>query len=85
MNKDTVKRVGRTFAQSFIGALALLLIPVLTDIMRQAGEAQGGLVDIDVSVLGNILIAACIAGIISVISFLQNLFEEKTGVDVLPK
>jgi TRAP-type C4-dicarboxylate transport system permease small subunit len=85
MNKDWLKRAARTFVQAFVGMLALLLIPWLTSLMTAAGKADGGLVEIDVGLLGNIFIAACAAGVIALITFIQNFFEQKTGVDVMPK
>lgn len=84
--KDVAKRAGRTFVQAFIGSLALLLVPFLFNIMQSITQSGGqGEVDIDLSVIGNLLLAACIAGVIALISFIQNLFEDKTGVDVMPK
>lgn len=83
--KDRLKRTLRTFAQAFFGTLATLGIPILYNLMQEAGKAGGDIVKIDVNVWGNILIACVVAGVISVITFVQNALEDQTGKNLLPK
>ena len=80
---DTGKRAVRTFAQGFLGVLAVLALPVLNDLISSA--AGGGEVTVDVDVWRKILIAGIAGGVIALISFGQNAFEQKTGKDILPK
>ena len=80
---DTIKRAVRTFAQGFVGVLAIMLVPFLTSMV--SGAASGGDVDIDVNFLGKVGIAAVAGGVIALVAFAQNVLEAKTGTDLLPK
>lgn len=80
---DTIKRAVRSFAQGFVGILATILVPFLYSLIQTV--SGGGELKIDVNVLQAIAVAAVAGGVVALVSFLQNLFEEKTGVDILPK
>jgi TRAP-type C4-dicarboxylate transport system permease small subunit len=82
---DALRRAIRTFLQAFVGTLSLLLIPFLSDIAKSAGEADKGIVEISTDALGNILIAAVVAGVIALISFVQNELEDKTNMPAILK
>ena len=82
---DALRRALRTFLQAFVGTLAVMLVPFLLDLMKAAGESDGELVAIDVNFLGNVAIAATVAGIIALISWAQNALEQTTGKELLPK
>jgi TRAP-type C4-dicarboxylate transport system permease small subunit len=81
---DSLRRALRTFLQAFIGTFSALAIPVLWKIIDLAGSSEG-LVRIDVTLIGNALIAGCIAGIIALVSYVQNLLEDKTAIPKLLK
>lgn len=74
-------RALRTFLQAFVGTFAVLAIPVLTNLVTSAGDAEG-YIAIDLTPLGNAAIAGVIAGVIALITFLQNLLEDNTSVNV---
>lgn len=74
-------RALRTFLQAFVGTFAVLAIPVLTNLITSAGDAEG-YIAIDLTPLGNAAIAGVIAGVIALITFLQNLLEDNTSVNV---
>lgn len=80
---DALKRALRTFAQGFLGVLALLAVPILTDLIEAA--AGGGTVTVDVDLWRTVLIAAIAGGLIALISWTQNALEHKTGHNLLPK
>lgn len=82
---DALRRALRTFLQAFVGTLALLLIPFLSNLATSAGEVDGGIVDISTDALGNILIAATVAGVIALISWAQNELEDKTNMPAILK
>jgi TRAP-type C4-dicarboxylate transport system permease small subunit len=82
---DKFRRTLRTFFQAFVGTLSTMAIPVLYDIMKAAGEADGETVRVNVNFLGYILIACVVAGVISLITFAQNALEDTTGKHLLPK
>ena len=84
-NLDWLRRGIRTFLQAFVGVLSATLIPVLYDIVKAAGESGGDLVKIDVNLIGNILIAATVAGIIALISMAQNALEDNTSFPAILK
>jgi membrane glycosyltransferase len=83
--KDVGKRALRTFAQAFVAILVVLLIPWLMQIITAIATNPGGDIDIDLSVIGRILLAGLMSGVVALISFAQNIFEDKAGVNVLPK
>lgn len=80
---DQLKRALRTFVQGAIATLALLAIPILTNITTSV--AGGGNAEIDTNLWGNIVIAVCAGGLAALISWAQNAIEEKTGTNILPK
>lgn len=82
---DALRRALRTFFQAFVGTLSVMLVPFLYDLVKAAGEADGQLVRIDVNFLGNVAIAAIVAGIIALISWAQNELEDKTGMPAIMK
>ena len=79
--KAAAIRAIRTFLQAFIGTFAVLAVPFLTNMITAAGDAEGYL-RIDVTALGNAAIAGVIAGVIALISFLQNALEDNTSISV---
>jgi TRAP-type C4-dicarboxylate transport system permease small subunit len=80
---DSLRRALRTFAQAFVGTLALFAIPALTDLMRAAASAEP--YEIDFRFWQSAVVAACAAGLIALISFLQNFFEDNTGLPAIGK
>lgn len=80
---DILKRAFRTFAQGALGVAALLFVPFLQDLISAASGS--GEVEVDANALQKIGIAAAAGGVIALVAFLQNLFEDKTGTDILPK
>lgn len=81
---DITKRTLRTFLQAFIGTFAALAIPAMNAAITSAGDATG-YVSIDVTLLGNAAIAGLIAGVIAIITAVQNILEDASGKSVLPK
>ena len=77
--KDSLRRAIRTFLQAFVGTLVIMLVPFLTDLIKSAGESDGRLVAIDVNFLGNVAIAATVAGVIALISWAQNALEDNVA------
>ena len=80
---DAARRALRTFAQGFVATLALVAIPPLRAIIEAV--VGGHSVEIDVSVWQGIALAAIAGGLIALISWGQNIVEDKTGKDMLPK
>lgn len=80
---DAAKRAVRTFAQGFIGVLALIAIPALNNLIQAV--AGGEQVQLDVGLWRAILIAAIAGGVIALISWAQNALEDRGHVSVLPK
>ena len=75
--RDALIRTVRTFAQGFIGVLAIVAVPVLNDIISDV--MSGGEVVLDINLFQSIGVAACAGGVIAVVAFVQNLLEDKTG------
>lgn len=73
--KDALRRAARTFGQAFVGVLALTAIPVLRDIVQAA--VGGGEIKIDLNAWQNIALAALAGGFIALISWAQNMLEDK--------
>lgn len=67
------KAAAKTFLQSFVGILSLLLVPVLMNWSTIVGE--GGVIEIDGGFFVQVLIAAVGGGIASLISFVQNALK----------
>lgn len=80
---DSARRAIRTFAQSFVGTLAVLAIPALTSIIRSVANAEP--YEIDFKFWQGVVIAACAAGVIALLSFLQNALEDHTGMPAVLK
>lgn len=76
---DSVKRALRTFLQAFVGTLALLAVPAMTDIVRQISSSEP--YEIDFRFWQGVVVAACISGVIALVSWAQNALEDK---DVIP-
>ena len=83
MNTDPIRRAARTFLQAFIGTLALLAIPALSDLVRSISSSEP--YQINFAFWQGVVIAACLSGLIALISFAQNAFEDKTGVEIIGK
>lgn len=80
---DAIKRAVRTFVQGALAVLIVLAVPALNDIVdvvRTGGEAE-----IDLNFWSSVAIAAVAGGLAALISFGQNLFEDKTHTKTLPK
>lgn len=73
ITQSVPKAAAKTFAQSFVGILSLLLVPVLMNWSTVVGE--GGVVEIDGGFFINVLIAAAGAGLAALISFVQNALK----------
>ena len=73
---DAIRRAIRTFIDAFIGMLALLGIPVLTELVRKISSAEP--YEIDFRLWQSILIASAAAGLIAVFSFGKNWAEDNT-------
>ena len=80
---DAIKRAFRTFVQAFIGTLAVLAIPAMTDIIRAASSTEP--YEFDVNFWQGVMVAAVLSGFIALISWTQNALETKTDTTVLPK
>jgi TRAP-type C4-dicarboxylate transport system permease small subunit len=80
---DSLRRALRTFVQAFVGTLAVLAIPALTDIMRAAANAEP--YEIDFRFWQSAVIAACASGVIALISFIQNYLEDSTNFPAVGK
>lgn len=73
--KDAGIRALRTFVQAIIGAF--LATSVLTSMASNS--------TIDADALQRAGISALAAGVIALLSFVQNALEDATGKDILPK
>lgn len=78
---DAVRRAIRTFLQAFVGTLALLAIPALTDLVRQISSAEP--YEIDFRFWQGVLIAACASGLIALIALVQNFAEDRGAPAIL--
>lgn len=77
MHSDALRRAARSFLQGTLGVLVLIAIPVLNGLIQSV--AGGGTAAIDLDVWRSIGVAAIAGGIIALITFLQNLLEDRTG------
>jgi hypothetical protein len=75
---DSLRRAIRTFVQAFVGTLAVLAIPALTDLVRSISSAEP--YEIDFRFWQGVVIAACASGVIALVSWLQNFLEDKGAV-----
>ncbi len=78
---DALKRAIRTFVQGALGVAALLFVPFLQSLINAA--AGNGEFDVDANALQKILIAVVAGGVIALIAWGQNLFEDKTDKTLL--
>jgi hypothetical protein len=60
---DSLRRAIRTFVQAFVGTLAVLAIPALTDLVRSISSAEP--YEIDFRFWQGVVIAACASGVIA--------------------
>lgn len=75
---DAVKRAARTFAQAFVGTI------VASGVLSAVGD--DGVIDFsDVSTLGKAAVAAVTAGLVAVVSFVQNALEDNTSFPTVGK
>lgn len=74
---DAVRRAIRTFLQGFVGILAILAIPALNIIITSVGSGEG--FDLDVDFWRGIAVAALAGGVIALISWGQNVLEDRAG------
>ena len=73
ITQTVAKAAAKTFAQAFVGVLALLAVPVLTS---WAVDLQnGGDVTVDINFFTKLLVAAVGAGIAALISFAWNALK----------
>ena len=70
ITQTVAKAAAKTAAQAFIAALAILLVPVLTE--WTATVTNGGEIELDANFFQKVLIAATGAAIAALISFAQN-------------
>ena len=75
---DAIRRAIRTFLQAFVGTLAVLAIPAMTDLIRKIGSAEP--YEINFDFWQGVVIAAALSGVIALISWAQNALEDHTGV-----
>lgn len=80
---DWLRRAARTFLQAFVGTLSVMAIPALNDIIRAISSAEPYTFDVDL--WQGVIIAACLSGVIALISALQNGLEDKAGMPALGK
>jgi hypothetical protein len=73
-----LQRGWRTFFQAFVALYAVLLIPFLTDVINW-GTGGEDVVFPDVSVVAKAGVASLAAGLVALVSYVQNAVEDKTG------
>lgn len=79
---DPIRRAIRTFLQGFVGVLALVAVPLLSNIVSSVVNG-GNDVMIDLNIWKNIGIAAIAGGVISLVAFVQNALEDRSGKALL--
>ncbi len=72
---DALRRAARTFFQSFVGTLVMLAVPALTKIVTAVAQAKP--YELDFAFWQSAIVAACAAGLISLITWVQNALEDK--------
>jgi hypothetical protein len=72
---DWLRRALRTFVQAFVGSLILTLVPWLQTMQEAVGSGDD--VVIDPNFLQATVLSAIIAGMIALVSGVQNLLEDK--------
>lgn len=80
---DWLRRAARTFLQAFVGTLSVMAIPALNDIVRAIGSAEP--YELDFAFWQSVIIAASLAGVVSLISAAQNALEDKGGMPAVLK
>jgi len=80
---DSIRRALRTFAQAFVGTLAVLAVPALSDLVRQISSSES--YQIDFRFWQGVVIAACLSGVISLVTFVQNALEDKGAIKAVGK
>ena len=80
---DALRRAVRTYLQAFVGTLATLAIPALTDLVRAIGNAEP--YEIDFAFWQGVGIAAVLSGVIALVTALHNALEDKAGVPAVLK
>jgi TRAP-type C4-dicarboxylate transport system permease small subunit len=80
---DSLRRAIRTFIQAFIGAFVLFGLPVLQGIMDAAKGGENPVLDL--SVWMRVLVICVISGVIALVSWVQNWFEDNTKTPALLK
>jgi len=78
-----LKRAVRTFLQAFVATLAVLAVPALSDLVRAISSSES--YELDFRFWQGVLIAASLAGAISLISWAQNALEDAGRVPMLMK
>lgn len=73
VTQTVARAAAKTFMQSFLGVLALLVVPVLTS--WAVDLQKGGDLVIDIDFFGKVAIAAVGAGIAALISLAQNTLK----------
>lgn len=76
---DFLRRAIRTFIDAFVGVLAIALVPALNDLVQNAVSGDGSTIELDLNLYRNILLAACVAGVISLITLVKNWAEDNTS------
>lgn len=80
---DSIRRAIRTFLQAFVGTLAVLAVPALSDLVRQISSSEP--YQIDFRFWQGVVIAACVSGIIALVSWAQNALEDKGTIPSVGK
>lgn len=80
---NAAKRAARTFAQGFVGTLAMLAVPQLRTIIAsvEAGEAIG----FDAGLWQSVALAAVAGGVIALLAWGQNALEDAGKLKPLMK
>jgi hypothetical protein len=75
---DSVRRAIRTFIQAFIGV-------ILTQAVAIAIDAQKGEYVLDIEWIKRVGISALVAGVIALLTFIQNALEDNTSMPAVLK
>ena len=81
---DALRRAIRTFLQGFVGVLALVAVPLLSNIVSSVVNGGNDVV-VDLNIWKNIAIAAIAGGVISLVAFVQNALEDRNAMPKLLK
>lgn len=85
--KDYALRAGRTFLDTFMAMMVILVVPQLMTIVKAiATSGGGGHIDIDLNIFQNLILACIVAALAAVISGYKNRWEDTTGKTfIIPK